>query len=126
MGIWHEEIDDWVLTYEKKRDGRKEVLSAANPDRGIYLSPGEQEGIQDPLETLYRSLEHPENSEMPERDELDERGLTQEGLETLEKNIRGKTFSEVMTDGKGFEQPAYSDQEIADSKQARYDHEIDS
>lgn len=122
MGIWHEEIDDWVLTYDKKRDGRKDVLSATNPDMGVYLSAEEPEGMQNPLETLYRSLEHPENSEMPERDELDKRDLTQEGLETLEQNIRGKTVEKVMENGDGFEQQ-YTDREIAEMKNARYDHE---
>lgn len=126
MGIWHEEIEDWVLTYDKKREGRKDVLSATNPDRGIYLSADEQEGIQDPLETLYRSLEHPENSELPEREELDERDLTKEGLETLEQSIRERTFNEVMRDGKEVEKSRYDDEEIADKKHARYDHEIDS
>lgn len=122
MGIWHEEIDDWVLTYDKKRDGRKDVLSSTNPDMGVYLSAEEPEGMQNPLETLYRSLEHPENSEMPERDELDKRDLTQEGLETLEQNIRGKTVEKVMENGDGFEQQ-YTDREIAEMKNARYDHE---
>ncbi|EGQ42681.1 MAG: hypothetical protein J07AB43_06680 [Candidatus Nanosalina sp. J07AB43] len=42
------------------------------------------ERIQDSPETLYRSLEHSKDTLMLEREELDGRDLTQEGLETME------------------------------------------
>ena len=123
MGIWHEEIDGWVLTYSKKRDGRKEVLSATNPEIGLYLSAGEPVGLQKSLETLYRSR-YPEESELPERDQLEERDLTQHGLETLEENIRSEA-EELLDGGEGSEDRRYTDEEIAELKQARYDHETD-
>lgn len=123
MSIWHEEIDEWVLTYNRQRGGSKDILSATNLELDVYFSTDEHEGLQDPLETLYRSLDYPSEKDMPEKDDMETRDLTQHGLETLEGNIREAAAEEMLADGRGPSNSRDWSEEAAEKRMSAYDHE---
>lgn len=86
MGLYHEEVsNEWILTYNRKRQSPDQPLAALNTETEVYYEANNIEGIQRPIEVLNRQIDYRER--VPDRDEAEIRELTDGGIELLTENL---------------------------------------